>query len=260
MTTKLLPALLNTVLLGSLLISCTKENVNDNTNGTSCDQLAQLHTHAFTAVTKGDVIQLAVDSSADVYYHWTGPGNFQSDYQNPAVASDADYSHRGWYYVSMSLEGCSPHFDSVYVQVKFPQGAPACALTNNKGTFGGALILGDQSYSYVSFGAGIGGYEIVGNSNNGDLRISMSPYWTTHPLEDGIYYSTNDPLPDYAEIDKIYITDVNQSIYWVAEGNKPVHISHVGGKARISFCNISFSGDFGGNLYHATVSAQVSQP
>ena len=62
------------------------------------------------------------------------------------------------------------------------------------------------------------------------------------------------------EIDRIFISDVNQSIYWVAEGDKPVYISHVGGKARLSFCNISFSGSLGGPQYNTTISAQISQP
>jgi hypothetical protein len=258
MTNKFLPALLPALLLVSLLISCIKERTGD-TNSGGCDQLALLHTRTFAAVTRGDAIQLAVAGAPDVYYQWSGPGNFQSNSQNPLVTSNAYYWHRGWYYVSMSLQTCSPSFDSVYVEVKFPQGVPACTLTNNTGTFGGAVVLGDQSYSYVSFGPGIGGYEIEGNSSNGDLRITMSSYWTTHPLEDGIYYTTNDPLPDESEIDEVNIADVNQNIYWVAEGGKPVYISHVDGKARISFCNISFSGDWGGNLYHTTVSAQVSQ-
>ena len=259
MSIKFVSTVFFSALLGALLFSCAKQNVNNNNsnNANSCDKLAKLHTHPFTAVTKGDGIQISVDSLADVNYHWTGPGNFQSDDQNPNISDYSDYSDRGWYYVSMSLDGCSTFLDSVYVNVKFPQGVPSCSLTDNKGTFSS---LGDQSYSFVTYGPGPSGYEIVGNSSNGDLRITLSPYWTTHALEDGIYYSTNDPLVDYSEIDRIFIADVNQSIYWVGEGDKPVYISHVGGKARLSFCNISFSGDWGGTQYFTTISAQISQP
>ena len=82
--------------------------------------------------------------------------------------------------------------------------SPVALLTQKKAE----LFLGSKAKATVFIETLLsvhppGGYEIVGNSSNGDLRISMSPYWTTHPLEDGIYYSTNDPLPDYAEIDKI---------------------------------------------------------
>jgi hypothetical protein len=264
MPTKFFSTVFPTILLGSLLVSCAKDNANSNSNNNnnnsanSCDKLAQLHAHSFTAVTKGDGIQISVDHLADVSYHWTGPNNFQSDDQNPNISDYSDYSDRGWYYVSMSLDGCSTSIDSVYVNVKFPQGVPGCSLTNNNATFSS---LGVQSFSFVTYGPGPSGdYEIVGNSSNGDLNINMSPYWSTHPLEDGIYYTTSDPLPQDSDIDRIFIADVNTNIYWIAESDKPVYISHVGGKARLSFCNISFSGTLGGPEYYTTVSAQISQP
>lgn len=260
MTIKFLPVFLYSLILGALLSSCTKENGNGSTSGDPCYRLTHLHTHSFTPVTMGDEIKLIVDTLAIADYHWTGPGYFESYTQNPTISSYADYTDRGWYYVSMSLSGCPTKRDSVYVDVKFPQGTPSCTLTNNKAEFGGPVLLGDQSFYYVSYGAGTTGYEVEGNSTFGDLRISMSPYWITHPLEDGIYYTTSDQLLDYADIGKIFISDVNQSIYWVAEADKPVYISHVGGKARISFCGISFSGSWGGTLYHTTVDAQITQP
>lgn len=222
-----------------------------------CAKLASLHTKPFTAVNKGDEIKISADYFAEASYSWYGPGYFSSSSQNPTVASYAEYSHEGWYYVHMSVDGCTSRTDSVYVDVKFPQGTPSCILVNNKATFSS---MGDQSFYYETFGPGVYGYEVEGNSSNGDLRITMSPYWSSHALEDGIYYTTNDQLPDYADVDQIFIADVNQSIYWTAEANKPVYISHVGGKARLSFCGIQFSGDWGGTLYHTTISAQITQP
>lgn len=88
----------------------------------------------------------------------------------------------------------------------------------------------------------------------------MSDYWNTHDLEDGVYVTSSNPIPEYADIDQVFISDVNQGIYWVAQPDKPVYISHVGGKQRISFCGIQFSGDNGSNFYTANVDAQLTQP
>ncbi len=247
------------ILLNITLFSCKKENtVNDNNN--PCIKLALVRTHPFTPVIKGDEINISVDSLEDAYYTWTGPGNYQSYSQNNTVSFYADYSHRGWYYVNVSYNGCNDRYDSVYVSVKFPQGTPGCSIANNNATFNSALILGNQSFTSIFFGGVTGGYGVTCNSSNGDLNITMSSYWLTNDFEDGIYYTSSNPLPDYADIDKVFISDVNQGIYWVAEPGKPVYISHVGGKRRITFCDIPFSGSLGGTLYHATIKAQITQP
>ncbi len=260
MTTKFTSAPAYAFLLTCLLVSCAKAPVDSN-NDTLCANLATLSAHPFTGIVAGETIRLSADPLEGANYYWTGPGNFQSYEQNPIVSSSATYGHRGWYYVLVSSVNCTTTaFDSVYVNVKFPQGTPSCVPTDNTTTFSGGVLLGDQSYYFVSFGAGISGYEIVGNSSNGDIRISMSTYWQTHTLEDGIYYTTSNYLPEYADIDKIFISDVNQSIYWTAEADKPVYISHVGGKAKLTFCGVSFSGSFGGTLYHTTASGKITQP
>lgn len=250
-------------LLACFAFTSCKKNSNDDANSAACAKLAQLHAHPFTAVTKGQQIDITADSLDGAFYSWTGPGNFQSDYQSNTVTSFADYSHKGWYYVTISYIGsttCPDRIDSVYVDVKFPQGTPACSPANNSATFSGPLFLGDQSYYFVSFGGVTGGYGATCNSTNGDLNITMSSYWLTHDFEDGIYYTSSNPLPDYADIDKVFISNVNQSIYWVADPDKPVYISHASGKQRITFCSVQFSGDWGGTLYHTTVNAQITQP
>lgn len=238
--------------------SCLKDDANDIQ--VDCSKLLQVDAHPFTPVTKGGQINVSVDSFPDAFYNWTGPGSFQSYSQNNTVSFSADYSHRGWYYVTISYFGCTDRHDSVYVDVKFPQGTPPCTIANNAATFNGALLLGDQSYYFVSFGAVSGGYGATCNSSSGDLSVTLSPYWLTNDLEDGIYYTSSNPLPDYADIDKVFISDVNQSIYWVAQPNNPVYISHVAGKRRINFCNIPFSGTWGSTLYQTNVSAQITQP
>ena len=256
----LIPCLL---LLTSLsFFSCERTSAGDDgTNNTNlCARLNTVRIHPYVAVTKGEQIKLTVDSLTDAQYFWSGPGNYQSYYQDNIITDYAEYYHRGWYYVRVYRDGCDPHFDSVYVNVKFPQGTPSCTPANNTADFSGGVLLGDQSFSFVSFGNVLGDYEITGNSSNGDINYKFSAYWLTHDLEDGIYYTTSTPSIDYADIDRIYINNVNQSIFWVAEPNKPVYVSHVGGKQCVTFCGIDFSGTWGSSLYHTTVSAKITQP
>ena len=225
-----------------------------------CNKLAALKAHPFTSVVKGAQIDIAADSLEGAFYYWTGPGSFESYYQNNTVTTNADYSDRGWYYVRMSVNGCNDHIDSIYVNVTFPQGTPGCTASDNSATFSGSLFLGDQAFSFISFGNVSSGYQVDGNSSNGDISLRFSEYWLTHDFEDGVYYTTSNSSIDYAAIDKIFISDVNQGIYWVADPDKPVYISHVGSKQRITFCGIQFSGSNGGPLYHTTVNAKITQP
>jgi hypothetical protein len=258
---KALTSLLCILLSATMLSSCVKDVLDDvNDPNNFCNELAQVNTSPFVPVTKGEEIRISADEMDGAYYQWTGPGNFDSYAASPLVSSYADYSDRGWYYVRVSVTDCNDKYDSVYVDVKFPQGSPACSPANNTATFGGAMLLGDQSYYFVSFGSSPGGYGVTGNSTNGDIHFTLSPYWLTHEFEDGIYYTTSDALPDYPDLDKIYMSSVNQSIFWVAEPNRPVYIDHVGGKPRIRFCSIDFSGSWGSSLYHTTVSGQITKP
>ncbi|MEO6670153.1 MAG: hypothetical protein ABIN36_11795 [Ferruginibacter sp.] len=245
-------------LLTVVFSSCVKDPLQQSI-GDACNHLLTLHTHPVAAVQKGSQIDLSVDYAENATYYWSGPNYYQSYSQNNTVTYDADFSDRGWYYVKISNIDCSNYgFDSVFVDVKFPQGTPACSPTDNSANFTSAVLLGDQSYYYVSFGPGVAGYGITGNSSNGDMNITMSSYWNTNDLEDGVYYTTGSPLPE--RIDQIHMSNVNQSIWWNAEADKPVYISHAGGKRRITFCGIDFSGDWGGTLYHATVDAQITEP
>jgi hypothetical protein len=196
-------------------------------------------------------------------YYWTGPNGFDSHSQNPIVTSSANYNHRGTYYVSITRSGCPDRVDSVTVDVNFPQGTPPCTLINNRATFGGPVTLATQNYYFMTWGADTGGnnYRVVANGTNGDMTMYMSQYWITHDFEDGIYYTANSPSIDYNEYDKIYMSNVNGNTFWACQANQPVYVSHVSGKIRVSFCNVTFSGVSGvAQGYTTSVSAQLTQP
>jgi hypothetical protein len=250
------------ITLFSVITSCIKADVTneeeEQNNATLCNKIKNAKIKPFTAVTKGEDIVILVDTVPDANYSWYGPGFSNGTTQNIEIY-DAKYENRGWYKVKVYSYDCTESKqDSVYVNVKFPQGTPPCTLTNNTATFNN---LGGQTFSYSSFGNSLGAYEIIANGSNGDLRIQMaSAYWTNHELEDGIYYTTTYGTLGYdSDFDKIHISDVNSSIRWTAAPDHKVYVSHVNGKIRISFCDIPFTGSLGGPSYTTKISAQVTQ-
>ena len=262
MKIKTIKLFLLALVFGWLAISCAASSDDDTNADTTCDQMATLNAHPFTAVTLGDNIELTVDQLDGVNYYWYGPGGFESFSETAFVTSNASISHRGTYYCTISRDGCTDRVVSVDVDVNFPQGTPSCTLTNNTAQFSGSVILGNQTFGFMTWGpAAVGdNYEIIANGTNGDMYMYMSPYWKTHDLEDGIYHTTSDNSPDYDAYDEIYLSNVNGSILWRALPNQTIYVSHVGTKRRISFCGVNFTGSNGGPSYTTTVKAQLTQP
>lgn len=236
---------------------CSKndtESTRDN-----CTLLQQLGTRAVAPVMIGDPIRISADHLSGASYYWTGPGGFESNEENPLVTNSAEYYYNGWYYVTISYPKCrTKRYDSVFVDVNFPQGTPSCSPLTNNADFSN---ISDQRFYSIRAGAASGdGYEIVGNSTNGDLYVTFSNYWTNNDLEDGIYYTTTSGYMDPYDYNKVHIADVNQSIYWVASEGQPVYVSHKSGKQMVTLCGLHMSGDLGGYLFETSVDAQIRQP
>jgi hypothetical protein len=245
------------------MVSCTK--INDAVNNASgnnqdtttiCGKIRNVKIKPVASVTEGGTISLNADDAQDAMYFWSGPDNFQSYDQNNTI-SDIDYTQMGWYYLNVTAQECSSTaFDSVYVNVAFPQGTPSCSLTNNVVTFDG---LPDQDFtSGVSLDLPAGDYTLEGSSDAGDITIILNPYWLNSQPADGVYQTTSIQSFDYTNIGQIFISDVNSDIYFVAAPNKPVYVSHVNGKLQISFCDINFSGDNGQQSFTVSTSGRVT--
>lgn len=77
----------------------------------------------------GDTLNLtSATSVTGTVYSWTGPGNFTSSVQNPAIFN-TNTNNTGWYKVSLSLNGCT-RSDSVGVAVNTIPAQPALSYTN----------------------------------------------------------------------------------------------------------------------------------
>lgn len=73
-------------------------------------------TNGDTSLCPGEIIQLT--ASGGTNYIWTGPGGFYSESQIALISNDADFSHSGWYYLTvLDSNGC-PGYDSTLVVVE----------------------------------------------------------------------------------------------------------------------------------------------
>ncbi|MGL2967410.1 hypothetical protein [Flavobacterium sp. XGLA_31] len=260
--------LLSAVTLTVTIIGCSSSDGGSSDNA-NCDELAGIHILPLAPVYIGAEITLNATPSDNVVYHWTGPlgweaynGGLPGINTSATVTGEAKIKHSGWYYLQASVEGCEDRIDSVYVDVKLNQGVPTCSLIDNKATFNTNVTLGNQTFygSYYNANGVGGGYEVTANSSNGDMYLYFPSYWQTHPLADGIYYTTDDNSSNIDTVDRVYLWDVNGNISWHATAGYPVYVSHVAGKIRIAFCSIPFSGSFNGNPYTATINCQITQP
>jgi len=75
------------------------------------------------AVCEGDAIVLGTPTWADTYA-WIGPNGFTSSLQNPAAILNSTVLHQGWYYLSVSINGCGSATDSVFVTVNAKPATP----------------------------------------------------------------------------------------------------------------------------------------
>ncbi len=240
------------------LTSCSKDNVDnkkeDKENPTEedpCVKMGKFKIKPVTPVLLGEKIQIFCDTVQGADYLWSGPG-FSSYDQNPVIYS-ADHFMEGWYFVRITHDSCTTIEDSVYVDVKFPQGIPDCTLTDKEVSFNGAMPKLSPA-GIRNIGAGVGAFEIEAGSMNGDVYMRFSKYWIDHNLEEGIYYTTNEPFPD--DVNKVNIQVVTQSFSFFAEANRPVYISRVDGKIRVAFCNVRISNYLG---HYAIMTGQLTE-
>lgn len=206
--------------------------IDENPSKDPCLQMSAFKIEPVTPVLLGGEIQIFCDTVQGADYLWSGPGGFSSYAQNPVISYSAKHFMEGWYSVRITHDSCTTIEDSVYVDVMFPQGTPDCELTDNEVSING--LISNLPAGIRSVGPSVFGFEIQAGGMYLDIYMRMSDYWATRELEDGIYYTTNEPAPEDAN--KINIRIVTRNVSFTADANSLVYISHVGGKVRVSLC------------------------
>jgi hypothetical protein len=253
------------VLLCSIAIlfaSCAKEQESETALEGGCDALKTIHqvkTLSTESVQIGDPINVIVPEIVGYrIFSWIGPNNFDSQYPGNTVTGYAELKHEGWYYIHVSNPDCEGETDSVYVDVRLKQGTPSCTVAANTTTYSN-MFDNTYYYRYKGIDAGTGTLSLTANGTNGDLSIFFHPHWKTVEPEDGIYNTVTNFDQVDGNYNKVIVSTVTQSIYWLAAPNAEVYVSHVNGKLQVRFCGLPMSGS-NGTTYNTNASCNISAP
>lgn len=234
-------------ILVSLISSCIKEesynsrtgsSTNNTVNVNRCPQFQNLHIKPMkTTYTCGDKVEFFMDTFSGAHYDWTGPGYSYKDYPD-IYLTNVNIYNRGWYYVTIYYDSCKPIHDSVYIDIKLPQGTPNCTTTINTVTYSGGITIPTMDIRTVNIDT-FYRYKIDGYNSYSDLSLTFNEFWIRNKLETGIYYTTTeDKINDKEGINKVFLENRYADERWFGEIDKPVYISYVNGKLTATFCSI----------------------
>lgn len=243
-----------------ILSSCTKSSdINDDVED-QCAAIKGVKLTTNSPVMIGEELKVnATEVGGYRIYHWSGPNFFQS--QDPANSMTATMAMEGWYYLALTNPDCPTKNDSIYVDIKLKPGTAPCTVANNTAIYSN---LGSDNFSLVSkvVDASTNFLKLRGTGSGAELQVFFHPYWRDHEPEDGMYKTTNNPLfsdNNNGNFNKVFISTVKSSIYWSNHDFQDVYVSHVNGKLRVQFCNVTLSGTNGANSYTTIVSTQMTQ-
>jgi hypothetical protein len=251
-----------TIVLVSFLFlnGCVKSNSNSDNN---CEQILKVKITGAKTTTYyvGDTIQLGTSITPLALYSWatTNSLNAISNTDGVFIPSCTKYDE-GWYYLSVSYPDCASHNDSIYITVTNKVVAAPCSPANNTVSFSNI-----PSVTFGSCNWGVdpswGLKDLSGNPPSGypDFNIYFNPYWNSKEPEDGAYNISPTITFDQNDLYTVFMSSTYSSIYF-EPGAGQVYVSHVGGKLRVTFCGISFSGSLGGPSYTTSASGMLTAP
>jgi len=244
------------LLLFILSVGCKKSSTDN------CAQIPQVKiTGAKKSYFVGDTIKLGTNMTPLGLYSWrtTNSLNEISNTDGVFIPSCTKYDE-GWYYLVVSYPDCATHFDSVYISVINKAATAPCTPTNNTVTFS---AIPDITFGSCNWGLdpSWNRMDLSANTSYGypDFNIYFNPYWNNKDPEDGAYNISPSIAFDQNDLYTVFISSTYESVYFQS-GTGQVYVSHVGGKLRVTFCSVSFSGDLGGPSNTITASGMLTAP
>lgn len=231
-----------------LFITCTKSS---GSGYTACFENFHL-TIQDTVIHAGDDVTIYA-SDPYAIYRWAGPNNFflqSPGNDNTLILRNIKVTQSGWYHATASGPQCNPASDSIYVNVRYPQGTAPCVLADNSvkntaGLPGLSNYIVTKQYDATTQGIAVEAfynlaapvYYFYFNSRNGN----------TEP-KDGIYNTKNIYVfDDDDDANTVNVACLAGIFYFNSNMYQKVYVSHVNGKLRINFCSLQMSdGDNGG--------------
>ena len=237
------------------LYSCKKQSNQENAD--NCPNIMNATLYSNSPVTIGGSISFGTQEVGGYrIYSWTGPNNFTSQYPDNSITA-GELKNEGWYYLDLySLTGSCQRFDSLYIDVKLPQGTPSCSITTNSTTFNN--LSTDTYTSVIKHIESNYSQKALEATGAGNMTIYFHTHWRTAEPEDGLYTTIDTPLfdPVDANYNKVFITTTKSSLYWSSAANQTVYISHVGSKLQVRFCSLNMSA-YNGTSYFTIASGNI---
>ncbi|RYY60688.1 MAG: hypothetical protein EOO05_09000 [Chitinophagaceae bacterium] len=221
----------------------------EKNNGDSCPSSITVSTDVESPkVGSTATISVTRQGENDVY-HWDGPGLHELNQQDKLVLYDLKVSQRGWYYCTADNIDCNTsNTDSVYLNVQLFQETAACSPPENTAT-GNAIP--DVTFSSVTKGLDPtwNGISLEGRGEFGypPFEVLFNSYNGNKEPEDGVYITKNiQSFSPFDEPNAISVSFRYQSMYFHSHPDQKVYVSHVNGKLKAVFCDMSFGGDVPG--------------
>jgi hypothetical protein len=224
-----------------------------------CSEFVGLKIKPVKSLICGEKLLISADTFDGARFDWTRPdGREDKDQEEIYVTDKANIYHRGWYKLWIGYNTCKAIIDSIYVDVKLPQGTPSCSPANNSASYSNGISIPTKNFNTIVSNGNV----IEGYNGLGDFKLTFHGYWKSVKLEPGIYYTTHySGIGEKDGMDKIYIEDRYANERWYGEENKPVYVSYVGGKLTITLCNIPIRATTSnGSALNSTVSAKLTLP
>jgi len=243
---------------GVLLISCRKTTVSwDGDPG--CVSEIKL-TPSDSIPFGGDTIYIYANHPG-LLYNWSGPNNQQYGVlgnDNYITIDNIKINQSGWYSCGASVPGCNPHSDSVYIRVQYPQGKPACTLTNNLITNTAGLPDVNATYVRKGYDAAEGSIKVSVGGGYGypEYYFTFNSYNGNVEPKDGVYYTKSIDVFDGQDDANAIAMSATYFYDFNSEDNQKIYVSHVNGKLRIAFCGIRADGYGLSGLFSGQVTEQ----
>jgi hypothetical protein len=244
-----------------LFTGCKKQS-DSELSAHNCEIISRATIEApKTSFIVGDAIHLQIKEMPDIalfiWTHTNTPNAISSD--RDVDITYAEKADEGWYYMNVSYPECAAHTDSVYITVKNKVTTAPCSPKNNAVSFSAIPDIDPATVSW-SYNTSWNRRVLAANGAYGypDFNIYFNTFWDTKEPEDGEYNVTTmaatGEYPPYT----VYISSLYSGVFF--QGTGKVFVSHVGGKLRVTFCDIKLTGSNGGTSFSTTASGALTAP
>lgn len=264
--------LIYTALSAAVLSGCSKQNnekVDSEIPPAQCSSLTGIKVNvSSTVLEKGQPLAFSASFANGLIFSWKTPAGRTVTSATSSI-QNIDFADEGWYVLEVKNNCNQSIKDSVFVDVKVPQGEAPCSPFDNTVAFsathpGGTFTNVTQGESGIQNDA----YWLNAWGGGNEFSVAFHPsYKNNNQPENGIYttgtYNSNGNFQfGTKDYDKVFVTNITYSpstINYKAAPGQKVYVTRVNGKLKVILCPMSFTGTFNGSTYYGLVAVSVTE-